>query len=1053
MSGKRKSFVSNVLTLAVILTVCGTADARRGDPPKSVTLKAAAISELQVLELEAVDRAALLAEDEARAASTPGPLRFAVPEDVTITHAERGTWETLPEGGRLWRLRVHALGATDLNFGFTKYRLPPGATLHITSEDGDFFQGPYSSDDNKAHGELWTAVVPGDRAVIELFVPAGAAFEPELELGRIGRGYRDLFNRGDDAAKRGSCNINVVCPEGNDWRDQIRSVGRYTISSQFLCTGSLVKDVPGSMTPYFLSAAHCEVSAGNDQTVVVYWNHQSDSCGTFSDPNLSDNQSGSIFRASYASSDLLLLELDSQPGAGSNVFYAGWDARDRIPAATTTIHHPSGDEKSISIDNDPATITSYTLNGSPGDGTHFRIADWDVGTTEGGSSGCCLFDNQTGRCVGTLHGGFAACGNDDPDWYGRVSRHWDGGGTSASRLKDWLDPGNTGTLWVNGANPSGGGGGGGSWDCGNAGYDNNTTENAAFFGGGLAGSPDHMFAVKFELADFGYKPGNVQITGFCASNNNSFTGGPWPNEVFIYPDSGGLPDDSTILGQGTVRTGDGTGPSAVRLASPVTLDGDFWLVMRGDSMWEGEDFNIEFDTGSNVGNSYLSSTGISGLGLKNEGNLMLRASLQVGGGGGGGSSDCGNAYYDNGTWGGTAWFGGSGAGDSDNIYGVKFELADFGFTPGNTQITGFCAGNQHAWTGGPWPNEVFIYADSGGLPNESANLGQGTVYTGDGAPGEWYEVNLSSPVTLNGDFWVVMRGDPKWTGEDFNTDYDNAGSSNHSYGSNSGVAGLAPATVGNYMLRATLQEGGGGGGTGDGAYNYFLAAIAHTPGVGDALWRSKMGVLNRSGSSADVTFTYYWKNGPTTVKTTAVRKSIFNGRLETWDDAAVSLFGVTAKSSGSVLINSTRPLVVTARTYNVGEDGSFGSFMPGVVAADGVSTGGLGILSQLTGNNDFRTNVGLVNLSNKTCEARVRVISASGATLGTAVTKTLGAHKFTQINNVFAATGAGSRNNAYATVEVLTSGCEVWAYGAVIDGTGAFPGTDDATTVPLAVID
>ena len=308
-------------------------------------------------------------------------------------------------------------------------------------------------------------------------------------------------------------------------------------------------------------------------------------------------------------------------------------------------------------------------------------------------------------------------------------------------------------------------------------------------------------------------------------------------------------------------------------------------------------------------------------------------------------------------------------------------------------------------------------------------------------------------MTLNGDFWLVMRGDPKWAGDDFNMEFDTAANVGQSYLSQSGISGLAPASSGNFMLRATLQEGGGGEGTGDGAYNYFLAAIAHTPGVGDALWRSKVGVLNRSGSSADVTFTYYWKNGPTTVKTTAVAKSIFNGRLETWDDAAVSLFGITNKSSGSVLINSTRPLVVTARTYNVGEDGSFGSFMPGVTTADGLSRGELGILSQLTGNNDFRTNVGLVNLSDKSCQVRVRVLNASGGTVGTAVTETISARNFKQINNVFGATGAGTRNNAYATVEVLTSGCEVWAYGAVIDGTGAFPGTDDATTVPLAVID
>ena len=95
----------------------------------------------------------------------------------------------------------------------------------------------------------------------------------------------------------------------------------------------------------------------------------------------------------------------------------------------------------------------------------------------------------------------------------------------------------------------------------------------------------------------------------------------------------------------------------------------------------------------------------------------------------------------------------------------------------------------------------------------------------------------------------------------------------------------------------------------------------------------------------------------------------------------------------------------------------------------------------------------MVNLSNRSCQVRVRVRNAGGATVGSAVIRTLGAFSFDQINDVFAETGAGARNNAYATVEVLTSGCEVWAYGAVIDGTNAFPGTNDATTIPVTVVD
>jgi hypothetical protein len=47
-------------------------------------------------------------------------------------------------------------------------------------------------------------------------------------------------------------------------------------------------------------------------------------------------------------------------------------------------------------------------------------------------------------------------------------------------------------------------------------------------------------------------------------------------------------------------------------------------------MWDGEDFNMEFDTGSNIGNSYISTAGISGIGLFADGNIMLRATLQEG---------------------------------------------------------------------------------------------------------------------------------------------------------------------------------------------------------------------------------------------------------------------------------------------------------------------------------------------------------------------------------------------------------------------------------------
>ena len=65
------------------------------------------------------------------------------------------------------------------------------------------------------------------------------------------------------------------------------------------------------------------------------------------------------------------------------------------------------------------------------------IDQWELGVTEGGSSGSPLFD-QNHRVIGQLYGGGAACAgsvnNGQPDWYGRFDVSWGLG------LSEYLDP-------------------------------------------------------------------------------------------------------------------------------------------------------------------------------------------------------------------------------------------------------------------------------------------------------------------------------------------------------------------------------------------------------------------------------------------------------------------------------------------------------------------------------------------------------------------------------------------------------------------------------------
>ena len=386
----------------------------------------------------AVDRARVAVEDREREAAGLAP-RFAMPHRVDLTPRNSGLWEEPESGTAVWRLRIAAPGATSLNLGFSRYVMPPGGRLLVYSADLTRVLRPFGPQDNAAHGELWTPVLPADEIVIEVTLPAAAREALELKLASINVGYRAF----GELPLSGSCNVDVVCPEGTPWRAEISSVGVISTGGSLFCTGFMVNNTARDRRPYFMTARHCGITSSNAASLVVYWNYQASTCGGPRDGLLNQWQSGSFFRASYTASDFTLVELDQDPDPLWGVTFAGWDRTGVDASSAVTIHHPSADEKAISFEYQPTSTTTYLGASSPGDGTHVRITDWDLGTTEPGSSGSPLFDPQH-RVIGQLHGGYAACGNDSSDWYGKFSVSWNGGGTSSTRLASWLDPAGSG---------------------------------------------------------------------------------------------------------------------------------------------------------------------------------------------------------------------------------------------------------------------------------------------------------------------------------------------------------------------------------------------------------------------------------------------------------------------------------------------------------------------------------------------------------------------------------------------------------------------------------
>ncbi len=418
------------------------------ETPISLQHSVAPLERVATLRVASVDVAAATAEDIERESSGQPP-RFAVERPVDVNPRTDGTWETLDSGLSVWRLRVSALGAHSLNFGFVRYQLPESGRLLVYSVDLSRRLRSFSAADNETHGQLWTPPIEAEEVVLEIVIPTSEVASVDVQLGSVNVGYRSF---GEVAASpSGSCNVDVSCAEGQAWQNQIRTVGLISVAGVKLCSGVMLNNTAEDFRPYFLTADHCDVTSQNAASVVVFWNYQNSTCRTPSTPesgftgdgDKDQFQTGAFLRAAWSPIDMSLLELDDAPDTEWGVNFAGWDHSETDPTSAVCIHHPRGGEKRISFEQESAYTTSYLGLVSPGDGTHLRVTDWDLGTTEPGSSGAPLFD-PAHRVVGILHGGYAQCGNDDSDWFTRFAVAWDLGGTAATRLRDWLDPLGTG---------------------------------------------------------------------------------------------------------------------------------------------------------------------------------------------------------------------------------------------------------------------------------------------------------------------------------------------------------------------------------------------------------------------------------------------------------------------------------------------------------------------------------------------------------------------------------------------------------------------------------
>ena len=171
----------------------------------------------------ALDIAQLEAEDKVTATMKDAPWRFGIEHEVDFNLKNSGSW--IEEHGlRVWRLGIHAEGATSLSFYLEEFQIPVGGELFVYNSDRTNFKGAFNHLSMKDWGGLALSLMEGDEVILEYREPVGLNNPGQIAISQVVQGYRSLLQREAqlDAAKSvagpfgnsGACTINVNCPEG-----------------------------------------------------------------------------------------------------------------------------------------------------------------------------------------------------------------------------------------------------------------------------------------------------------------------------------------------------------------------------------------------------------------------------------------------------------------------------------------------------------------------------------------------------------------------------------------------------------------------------------------------------------------------------------------------------------------------------------------------------------------------------------------------------------------------------------------------------------------------
>ncbi len=398
-------------------------------------------------------------------------LTFAHKFHVHLRPDNSGITFTTSDNMNVWRVGVRSKGAYSLNILFSKFSLPEGAKVFVYNAEQTEILGSYTHQNNSDHGLLPIQPIGGDELIVEYQEPKNSPVKGQIEIGEVNHDYTGIFRSTEPRDPLQSCHPNVLSyPEDVTPGSGVVAL---IINGTTYCTGVLVNNSLNDGTPYLLTATHClnddynasflanrryDVVAGS---IVAFFNYKS--------PVIPKDVRGPV-QMTVASADSILinekhdislLRLNETPPKEYQPYYLGWNVNSSPSAPFHGIHHPNGGIQKVAIEEDRLTLATFQWKNTEGDiiklqdNAHWKINDWETGSTELGSSGSPLLDNNK-RIIGTLTGGLSYCSSPKgPDYYASLYKAWKITGSldNPNSLQHYLDSADTQLSRIDSYNP------------------------------------------------------------------------------------------------------------------------------------------------------------------------------------------------------------------------------------------------------------------------------------------------------------------------------------------------------------------------------------------------------------------------------------------------------------------------------------------------------------------------------------------------------------------------------------------------------------------------